>query len=718
MKNLVISIVIMLCSSNLNSAWKSIDGPYNSNIRCLCASENKIFAGTNDGILISTNSGNSYSKPENELIGKQVLSIQVLSNKNIIAATAYDGIFVSDDNGVIWNPKNEGLEGESLTGFDIYIDEAKIYIATKSGIYLSDDNAESWRDISGNMPMRMTTNIAATGNTILAGASLGLHISRNGGESWEKIEQMAEYNVVETITIHNNIIYAVVRIGGFADLSGLFVSKNYGETWLDISTGLLGSLRDIFVSDDYIFVASNRGLQISEHEIVKWKNISRDTIDGNIVYTIENLDLSSVIVHNERIIIGSNGGIFSSDDAGKTWELNLPVLSGKEVYSIEMQGNSIYVGTESGLYLSDDFGTTWKNLTKAIGNQTVRAIIFSGNDIIIGASFGVYYSSNNGISWENKDFGIDKSVAVFSLLKMDNNIFAGTYYDGIFLSSDSGNSWVQMNSGISDPRVIQLNNIGNTIFAGIVDTHPGLYSTNDFGANWTECSLVEDWSYMPWVYSIAILDNSLFIGTGWNGIYKSDDLGKTWQEKNNGPDNMRNFDVFSIASNENLLIATSKSKNETHNKLLLSTDSGENWAYCNMEGIQNLMIRKVFVRDNYVFAGARRNFSSKTGGFYIANLNDLINSTSIFDNFTDIKPFSIYPNPAGDFITIQFSNKELQPFAESVKVQIFDVLGIEVMTTLIHPMTPSHRMNIEHLPHGVYFIRIGNNFEKFVKNEK
>jgi hypothetical protein len=39
----------------------------------------------------------------------------------------------------------------------------------------------------------------------------------------------------------------------------------------------------------------------------------------------------------------------------------------------------------------------------------------------------------------------------------------------------------------------------------------------------------------------------------------------------------------------------------------------------------------------------------------------------------------------------------------------------EVFSESIHPMTVSHRMNIESLSSGVYFIRIGDKVEKFVK---
>ena len=111
-------------------------------------------------------------------------------------------------------------------------------------------------------------------------------------------------------------------------------------------------------------------------------------------------------------------------------------------------------------------------------------------------------------------------------------------------------------------------------------------------------------------------------------------------------------------------------------------------------------------------------------------------STSI--PYSEDRGIRLKPNPAGDYITITFSkglkpfvtddspsNKGLQPFAESVKVQIFDVLGIEVgQSSLIDNDTNNNsqsgmidllRINVSHLPAGVYFVRIGNKVEKFVK---
>jgi hypothetical protein len=87
--------------------------------------------------------------------------------------------------------------------------------------------------------------------------------------------------------------------------------------------------------------------------------------------------------------------------------------------------------------------------------------------------------------------------------------------------------------------------------------------------------------------------------------------------------------------------------------------------------------------------------------------------TSVNENELKVDNINVFPNPTSDFLTITELNNGLQPIVQ--KVQIFDVLGIEVMSESIHPMTSIHRMNVEKLPAGVYFIRIGTHVEKFVK---
>ena len=84
-------------------------------------------------------------------------------------------------------------------------------------------------------------------------------------------------------------------------------------------------------------------------------------------------------------------------------------------------------------------------------------------------------------------------------------------------------------------------------------------------------------------------------------------------------------------------------------------------------------------------------------------------------NESDSKINIISPNPANDFITINLQPSEGIKLEEGSLVEIYDMLGVKVISELIHPMTSSHRMNVKRLPVGLYFVKIGDRFEKFVK---
>ena len=105
------------------------------------------------------------------------------------------------------------------------------------------------------------------------------------------------------------------------------------------------------------------------------------------------------------------------------------------------------------------------------------------------------------------------------------------------------------------------------------------------------------------------------------------------------------------------------------------------------------------------------NTAYKPGGKPIPE-DELITAV-VFDS--DIQSSLIYPNPASDFIEINISNKGLKPFAEIENVQIFDMLGIEVLSIGTGLDLSTQRINISHLPAGVYYIRIGDKVEKFLK---
>ena len=100
----------------------------------------------------------------------------------------------------------------------------------------------------------------------------------------------------------------------------------------------------------------------------------------------------------------------------------------------------------------------------------------------------------------------------------------------------------------------------------------------------------------------------------------------------------------------------------------------------------------------------------KTDKLVVIKLN--LDSVS---NVEDKDGIIISPNPAGDFITISLESLRSPSRWTPTNIEIYDMVGLKVISEPIQPMTSSHRMNIEKLPAGLYFIKIGDKVEKFVK---
>jgi hypothetical protein len=103
------------------------------------------------------------------------------------------------------------------------------------------------------------------------------------------------------------------------------------------------------------------------------------------------------------------------------------------------------------------------------------------------------------------------------------------------------------------------------------------------------------------------------------------------------------------------------------------------------------------------------------------------NPTSVNNYETNHSNYIIYPNPTSDFITISLgsfgacSNENNNVASPNASIEIYDVMGILVTqtpTSVFNSQTKVldlPRIDISHLPAGVYFVKAGNRFEKFVK---
>ncbi|MFH1120268.1 MAG: T9SS type A sorting domain-containing protein [Bacteroidota bacterium] len=123
-------------------------------------------------------------------------------------------------------------------------------------------------------------------------------------------------------------------------------------------------------------------------------------------------------------------------------------------------------------------------------------------------------------------------------------------------------------------------------------TTPEFYNSSDNGSTWDRINSV---SLPSDIRDIVSLGNSLFLGTG-SGIYRSDDGGLTWVEKNNGfPAGDKWINHLAVGSNTIFAAGTSSG-------MLRSLDNGEHWTVVN-SGLTDTYIYSLTANDEAIFAG-------------------------------------------------------------------------------------------------------------------
>jgi len=110
-----------------------------------------------------------------------------------------------------------------------------------------------------------------------------------------------------------------------------------------------------------------------------------------------------------------------------------------------------------------------------------------------------------------------KNTIVVAIDIRDNIIWAGTAIDGVFLSTDYGDSWSLKNPLTTDDVVLSIAASGQNIFCC---TNNGLYRSTDNGINWSDIDVKSN----KYISSLKISGNNIFAGTPL-GLYCSTDNG-------------------------------------------------------------------------------------------------------------------------------------------------------------------------------------------------
>jgi len=325
------------------------------------------------------------------------------------------------------------------------------------------------------------------------------------------------------------------------------------------------------------------------------------------------------------------GGIFRSTNDGTSWTRVYPAPGVMDVRCLAVLPGSgvtrLFAGTyPRGVFLSTDYGLTWAQAGSGSSDLEVKSITMGPGagpgetNLFAGTTDGVFLSTDNGTSWTLVDTTMSEKelscIAAFADSSDPSGVvktylFAGTWGEGVFRSTDYGSSWTQMNTGLTT-----LDAVCFASTSEVADTG-GAKRTN------------------------------VFVGTWAGGVFRSTDFGATWAPAGTGG-------VYQV-SRPYCLTACTDGAGKTYlfagttAGLRLSTNHGTSWSRAD-SGLANWNFRSLAaVTDGttppgggipYIFAGT-------VGGGVFRSTNTAASWTQVNEGLANTNVLSLAVVPAG-----------------------------------------------------------------------
>lgn len=330
------------------------------------------------------------------------------------------GVWKTDDAGKSWKNISDGFFNTGSVGA-IAVSESDpnvVYVGMGEapvrgvmtshgdGVYKSTDAGQTWEHLGMKMTRQISkiavhpdnpdvVFVGAQGSPYAANEERGIYRSTDGGKNWTKVHYIDANSGISDLSMdmtNPRIIYAAywdhrrfpwkVQSGGPG--SGIWKSNDGGDTWTELTKGL------------------------------------PDGVMGKIGVSVSRADPKRVWA----IIEADKGGLYKSDNGGKSWRLVNPdrLLRARSWYYMHIQAHptdkeSVFV-MNAPVLQSTDGGRTFVNMRAPHGDNHQIWVNPEQPQYMINANDGgANVSINGGLDWSRQD---NQPTAQFYRVNADN----------------------------------------------------------------------------------------------------------------------------------------------------------------------------------------------------------------------------------------------------------------------------------------------------------
>jgi photosystem II stability/assembly factor-like uncharacterized protein len=474
-----------------------------------------LLAGHESGIARSPDGGKTWAEAD---IGVSfstttniVLSPQFADDGVALAATFANGVLRTTDAGRSWRPSNFGLDESEVMALAWQTDES-VVAGTKSGLFHSPNGGRAWRAVPNTAGISFSSLTWLRDGGLLAAPTLDrpLRLSQDL-KDWMPVEALPE---------------------------GIQV---WALTTLPDETILLGS--------------GNHGLWASADSAQSWTQL----------WDRETWSLAS---EGDRLFAGTNSGLATSEDCGRTWTLLPPPPIHQLQWLLSLEDKIILAGVHSPRIIHFANGVWGHDDT---GASPISGLWKSGENSYVAAAWNGLFLYENGIDWEYVADQGDCTKATY----LGDDGWAGVTSDGQLLRTrDGGRTWSGSPSPFGNLPLVALQAIPNLedrqfgyLMAATYDERVRSVKVwrSDDGENWTPGAD----SYTPWpqvatlgdpavvtvgsvistrqadgtwnqrtagetAFRRVVFDGSTLYALALDALWRSDDLGKAWTRDDEG----------------------------------------------------------------------------------------------------------------------------------------------------------------------------------------